>query len=333
MEKPPPTPFAVFRFRFTWIVLAACAIGWIVTALRSEENWPKFSPPPDVAFAAFAAPDEPAELSGMIVDADGSPTSDALVEILANGYPHWAWTNARGRFRIAPLPLGHFEAVLHAEGYAPTVLEVDVAAANPPVRWALETPLRDLVALPAMGRAPLVGRIAPSVGSSIGRCEVVLVPLPTDTITGAVPRRALADGDGDFEVPDLVLAKYELRVLPPWAEGGSWPVLARVEIDHRDGREVAPVTLQSGRIALRATGRELGAVAGAVALVREKDRPGRIWPPVVTSETGSASVGDLPAGRYLIQLRAGARLAEREIDLGPGELLGVDFEPLDLSAP
>ena len=49
-----------------------------------------------------------------------------------------------------------------------------------------------------------------------------------------------------------------------------------------------------------------------------------MWPPVATAPDGGFELGDLPAGAYVLTIRAGAGALEREVTVLAGETTVVD---------
>jgi hypothetical protein len=141
----------------------------------------------------------------------------------------------------------------------------------------------------------------------------VLRPAPgSDPLSGAAVRRTSADASGAFAFEELPLARYELEVLPAWAAGGSWPVLARREVLH-DGLALARIDLEAGAIEGAALDSAGAPLHGALVLVSAEADPNRVWPPAATDAAGRFRVEHLAPGRYRVRLRAG----ERSVDVRP----------------
>ncbi|MAB79552.1 MAG: hypothetical protein CMJ89_09395 [Planctomycetes bacterium] len=285
------------------------------------------------------------ELSGVVRRADGQPAADCEVclfrEELEPGTAeplHWTFTDEEGRFSFLDLGRGRFRVALLTPASPPTTLFVE-----PPVEggvnWTLQEPIPRLGILPELERTNIAGRIQLPDGLDpanhpVANYEVCLVPTAeTPPLSGAVLRRARTDGLGNFHFPLVALGNYELEVLPPWARGGTWPVLATREIAAGKDKNLGSaleIPLATGVLRGIVSSIEDHAIEGALVKISPLDAPAnRFWPPESTDRRGLFVVGDLPPERYHIRIRAGAVSFETEATVRQGEVRDVFIEPLD----
>lgn len=313
-----------FNVVFTIVVwLAVIALAVHLQRQPHARELPEFATPHNVTFKdTLTFPRGEHELWGVVLDADGSSAEGVLVQLRAGPEPRGDFTLADGSFAIHELPAGVHEVVLVAPEHLPVTVEVELPLEEPVV-FHLPPRRAPLESLPLIERRELTGRLLPSpaaLSNDLRDYEVVLRPLPgADPLEGGVVRRVPAAPDGRFAVPDLVDVPYVLEVLPPWARGGSWPVLARRDVE-RGGSSELEIRLESAEI--RGVVRDpTGArLEGALVRVTAESDENRIWPAGTTDAEGRYVVPDLPAGRYYLRLRAGARGAEALIDLEAGEI-------------
>lgn len=283
------------------------------------------------------------ELRGQVTTHDGAPVADALV-VLERARPfeessvpvRGAYTDASGAFRLERLAPGAWRVVLQHASVPPRSFTVELPAAAP-VSWPLAPPLPPIEAMPELARGALAGRV--QLPAALGPAdltgfEVVLVPArETPGLAGATLRRAECDASGAFALPDLVLADYDVRVLPAWARGGSWPELARARCAHRAQGTRLELELVGGVLAgtlLEAPGRPLVGAVVRITSLAAKDALGKpqLWPPAVSDEDGRFTSELLPPGRYLLHARAGAAAQDLELEVRAGEVREVPFAAL-----
>lgn len=289
------------------------------------------------------------ELSGSVGDAAGQPAADALIVLFRSAEdesrapPVFSTrADAGGRFTLERLAPGRYRVLVSHPSAQPASFSLELPHEGQ-VSWQLTTPLPPLPTLPELRRGELTGQLAWPPGlaegataTSLEGFEVLLVPAANARpLSGASERRAEADALGRFRVPALVLESYDVAVLPPWARGGSWPVLARAPLDVRNGvPEELVLALDCAAIEgtlLEQDGRPLvGALVRVFSLV-ERDVVGEplIWPPAVTDSDGHFRVEHLPPGRYVVHLRAGATAQDVELDLASGQRAHFPLERLD----
>lgn len=298
----------------------------------------------------LAPPRGTLELAGTLRTAAGAPAAGAFVALLrADDDPaevepvQGATADDEGRFALRRLSPGAYRVVLTHPSAPPRTLVVELPFADGAgeVSWELAPPLQPLPVLPELRRGPLAGRLSlpetfPGDGApSLEGFEVVIVPAPeTPALSGACERRVRTDAAGAFALPDLVLASYQVLVLPPWAKGGSWPVLARVPCATSEGGTTVRLPLEVG--ALEGLVQEADGLPLAGALVRvsatdQRDAVGepQLWPPAVSEPGGRFRVELLPPGRYALHLRAGAASRDVDVVVRTGEVAAVPLTTLD----
>jgi hypothetical protein len=298
--------------------------------------------------APLVMPGGTLELRGRVHDTDGRPTSDAFLALLraeddaSQAEPlYHAYTDGEGRFELAGLEAGTFRVLLTHPSAPPKSFALVLPVAGE-VSWELAAPLPPLPVLPELRRSSLAGRLGmpeafgAGAPSALQGFEVVLRPRPdTPLLAGACERRATSGAAGEFALGELVVAHYEVEVLPPWARGGSWPVLARGALAAEAGRAgTLELLLVVGALAgelQEADGRPLAGALVKVSALDARDPVGQaqLWPPAVTDPAGSYRVELLPPGRYLVHLRAGSAAHDIEVVVQAGLVTAVPHATLD----
>lgn len=331
---------------FVTVVFTALLTGVLVERADDDDPFAEFSftTPRRVQIDSLEIPTGEHRLAGTVRDADGKPGEDARVvlvktDVVAGMVERMRWTrvDADGRFDIGGIPKGRYVVLLSRPDLPNTLHAVEIPAADE-VAWTLEPPLAPLPALPELRREDFTGRLSPPVGATEPRgsregYEILFDPgeMP-DIPTGAIERRVRTDAEGNFEMPGLAEADYRVKVLPPWAAGGSWPVLDEVELAFVADPALSVflnVRLRTGELTGRLEDLEERPVEGALVRVWPEGAENRLWPPVRTDAAGVFLIGDLPAGRYVIRVRAGSGAAERTEAVRIGAREVVSFEPLD----
>jgi len=283
------------------------------------------------------------ELLGRVTTHDGAPAADALI-VLERARPfeagpppvRGAYTDANGAFRFERLDAGSWRVVLQHASTQPRSFTLELPAAGP-LTWPLAAPQPPIESMPELLRGALWGRveIPPTLTDVfLLGCEAVLVPAAeTPLLAGAAVRRALCDDGGNFMLPDLVQADYDVHVLPHWASGGSWPVLARGRLAHRAEKSGLTLELYAGLLRgtlLEAPDRPLVGAVVRITSLTAQDALGKpqLWPPAVSDEEGNFRSELLPPGRYLLHARAGAGVQDLEFEVRAGELRTVPFAPI-----
>lgn len=339
-----------FRIAFTALVFLGIAVGFLAERLEKPE-------PPDSGFGAFhpvalaplEAPGGTLTLAGRVETEAGTPAGDVQVTLFPEdphapeAEPlHWTFTDDAGRFALTHLAPGDYQVVLVGPPAPPTKLALALPCEGE-VTWRLSAPLPPLPVLPEIERRRIEGQVArPRASpaeepSAAAGYEVVLRPAPeVPALSGAVVRRALSDATGRFVLDELVLARYRVEILPPWARGGSWPVLAAGELEVSRTSPGGELTfeLQVGELAgelIEARGLPLEGALIEVFALEAQDPSGAhlAWPPTVTDAWGRFLVGDLPPGRYGLHLRAGGARRDVEARVSAGQRTVVPLERMD----
>jgi hypothetical protein len=296
---------------------------------------PSFTPAHPPSFEPLVPPLGEASLAGSVRSADGLLLADAAVYTRAFGVPRWDYTDAEGRFEIGELPAEELELVVVA--WPHPIGRFRERAGGEPCELRLPAPSPAPAGLPDVARRAVAGRVL-GAGSAWGDpngYEVVFTPVaPPEVLQGAVERRVATAENGVFEVPDLALGSYRVKVLPAWARGGEWPDLCASWSQALELTAAAPVGLEIQLAAGAIEGRLFGdpsqePIEGACCLVVPAEDPARIWPPVVSSTEGRFRVRSLPPGRYLLSIQAGeGALADIPVDVFAGEVARPAIEPL-----
>jgi len=300
---------------------------------REGLKLPDFPRPPRVEFAPEVYATGAESLRGTVVDDTNRPVAEALVMADLNGELVWDYTDLGGAFTLSRLPDAELRVTVVARKYTSAVRMV-----RPPrgdLRIDLGPQVEPPPHLPEIGEGELEGSLNAAItGRGLLDYEVQLVPVqPPEELGAPIPVRARVGADRTFRFPALLHGEYRIRVLPPWARGGSWPNLAAPEdapFVHGPATERLEVTIHAGEIAGRLIDLEGQFVEGALVRVAAVDAPGRPWPPLQTDETGAFSVRDLPPGRYRLQVDAGESSLDEVIDVLARVTAEVDLDPLEL---
>lgn len=336
------------------LVFAGLALGfWLARPAPPEDSLFGSQMALSAELPPLVLPGGALGLQGRVRHASGEPAADAFLTLLrADDDPsqapplYHAYSDAAGRFEFEGVAPGSYRAVLMHPSAPPRTLALELPLEGFPdgfpgeLAWQLAAPLEPLPSLPEMTRTTLAGTLrwpAAFAAGSLAGFEVVLVPGPeTELLAGACERRASSDEAGHFAFDELVAADYLVEVLPPWARGGSWPVLARARWAVR-AEAPAVVELELAVGSLEGDLREAQArpVAGAlvkVSALDARDATGepQLWPPLVTDPDGGFRVELLPPGRYLLHLRAGSVASDVEVQVSAGQRTHV---PLPEMAP
>jgi hypothetical protein len=296
----------------------------------------------------LVAPRGETELIGVVRQADGEPATDCEVCLFrpelepGSAEPlYWTFTDDEGRFSFRDLGRGAFRVALLTPSSPPKTLSIDLPVAGPVV-WTLAPPIPPLAVLPELKRTSLAGRIGLPDGLNpvdhpLAAYEVCLVPkAETPQLSGAVVRRVRTDELGNFHFPLVAFGSYRLEVLPPWARGGTWPVLATLEFTAGKDRNLGSaleIELTIGALRGTVNSIEEHEIEGALIQVFPLAGPSdRFWPPESTDSRGVFVVRNLPAGSYRIRIHAGAATLEVEATVRLGEVDVIELAPLDTTS-
>lgn len=267
-------------------------------------------------------------LAGHVIDHEGTPVADAALFVAQEGRPLWALTDAAGTFILRDLYAGPVVVAINHHDHEQILIET--VAGPDSVELTLGRRLPEPPSIPILYAQDLNGTVTVRGTEDLTGYEVALLPTAAaNRREGGLPRRVPVEADRSFLVKDLLQAEYEVLLLPPWANGGSWPDLLSGLNDpaqrytHPPLDPSAPSTLdlvaQAGEIAGFAhhtdDGQPLaGAMIVAIPVAIDPEVPDqRRFPAVQSDATGAFRVRHLPPGRYLVRLAAGAVRREVEV--------------------
>lgn len=343
MAQPSPSsmpPAARRARRGRWTILLPClalvALGvGLVRAHLGEARSPGLTAPPlpEVALRALARPLGSAQVRGTLRSASGAPVSEALVLARSGEVPSWTYSDERGAFVLSGLQSGPLRIRVCARRFE--VEDFWVEAPTESARLLLTRALGPAPSLPPVERETLVGEVvAPWPEWVVTGYELALIPEEEPQTFGApVPRRAEVRADRSFRFEELILGRYQVLLLPPWARGGSWPNVAaaagRGLVHARTG---APgrltVLLEAGILEAILTDSTGSPLEGALVLVHPVGDPARLWPPVTSEADGRLRLRDLPPGSYALTVSAGAAEVSRVVEIAAGASHRLDLPPL-----
>lgn len=322
------------------LALFGWAAGFVAERLTVRPDTSmEVTPAPQATLTPIALQPRARSLVGKVVGPNAEPIAGALVALVAGDEPQWTYTDDAGAFAINGIARGPWTVDVVATAHDPFGLTL--ADDGKPVEIRLPDATHQVPKIAAVERAPWAGKIEAAPDAIARGFEVVLTPvLPLETLSGPVPRRIMCDAEGRFSIGDLITGDYTLAVLPEWAQGGSWPDLARGENDPPTKlahSKTAPteltIAIQAGAISGVVLDREKNPLEGALVLLSSVRTPEKVWPPVTADPRGAFLVRDLPAGRYALSVRAAAGSAQLEVEVRPRETLTVDLPPLDTARP
>jgi len=267
-------------------------------------------------------------LAGHVIDDEGTPVADAALFVAQEGRPLWAVTDAAGTFILRDLDAGPVVVAINHRDHEPALIET--VAGPDSVELTLGGRLPEPPSIPVLYAQDLNGTVTVRGTDDLTGYEVALLPTATaDRREGGLPRRVPVEADRSFLVKDLLQAEYEVLLLPPWANGGSWPDLLSGLNDpaqrytHPSVDPSAPSTLdlvaQAGEVAGFAHHKDDGqplawAMIVAIPVAIDPGVPDqRRFPAVQSDATGAFRVRYLPPGRYLVLLAAGADRQQQEV--------------------
>jgi len=285
-------------------------------------------------------------LSGRVLDSDGQPLPGVQISLRpldptpASAEPlHWTLSAEDGSYELHGLNSAKYIYSLYLAGFP---IEEAAQPVHPPVEGHFDFhmgPAKPPVeAIPEVVRAGLLGSVRLPAGQllkdhPLEGFEVIARPLsPNEAMTGAVTRRTKLDATGLFEFDDLVLGPYRLEVLPSWACGGSWPVLGSMDWTHATGEGAQDpfLELRSGSVTGVILDQDAQPVVDAVVMLWPAEQPGHTWPVATSDSAGRVEVGDLPAGEYVVRVRAGRAASEVQVFVQEGISSGLTLDALQL---
>ncbi len=316
--------------------LAALALGFGIQRLVAKPDPPiNIRRPPPTTFQPLKPPVHGHKLVGKVTSPSGEVLERALVWVRSGDEPSFTYTDGLGGFAFDSLGAGPWPAKVLALGFEPLDLVLNESTNLQVV--ALEKAYGPPPRLAPIEHAPLAGRLALPAGFDASAFEVVLLPDAPTQIDSAVPRRVECDAQGAFKIDDLIVARYDVRVLPAWARGGSWPDLLvgvgegeQHEFTHKQGAGELSLKLALGTIAGTLVEPDRTPVEGALVELELAGEPGRVWLPQSTDAAGKFALRALPKAHYLLTLRAAGNSVRQEIELGASEdrQLGALVVPL-----
>lgn len=331
-----------------WILLGTFVVALVlwVSHERAErtpsQSRATFEVAPDLRAALEAGGFESPERVDLVgrVERGGAAAPAVMVAASGPGVSGFTWTDSAGEFRLEGLAPGEVELLLVAP-QAPNLATTVEVGGEVPLVLQLPPQLPDVPMIAEVERADFRGRVEPTFDDSPAAMVVLCVPdvglsgLPdfAAALEGRFLRSALCDESGEFTFADLALGAYRVVVLPPWAEGSTWPALIERNIEHRADLEPLVLRCQSGRLA--GTLREVGGepVSGVRVELRDATRPERLWPPAISGPDGGFLVRHLPEGTYRVSFTTGQAERERTVRVSALRATEVEFEDLDLFVP
>lgn len=315
-----------------YVGLALLALALFVRALRTEGlDLPEFPRPPVVELPRENLASGANTLAGRVVDHAASPVAEALVIAGFDGEITWDYTDEQGYFSIERLPVTECDLSILARKF--TTKQVAAQVDGTELLIDIGQPVPPPPSLPELGESDLQGQVIAAVaGRGLLGYELQLVPVaPPETFSAPVPVRTEVGADRTFSFPALLHGEYEVRVLPPWARGGSWPNLAAPEARvfvHGPAQKRLEVAMSAGEIAGRLIDGAGEFIEGAVVLVEPANDRARPWIPAHSSKTGSFLVRDLPPGSYRLLVASGKARVDEIVEVLSGVTSEVDLPPM-----
>jgi protocatechuate 3,4-dioxygenase beta subunit len=286
----------------TWEIPSLAAGSYAVTAIvdgyppaQQAVNLDGNKPADDIVLRFESG----ARISGVVVDASGTPVPHARVEA-AIGYDGATRSaGADGRFVIDGLSRGRYEVYATEGDRASALVLIDLTDAD----------VGDLRL--AIDDATIQGVVVDARGDPVAEADVDAMPL-AESPSGGLDGRSVTDAQGRFVVGPLAPGEYELRA--------RWPDAPR-DNEYLD-RDLATVAVgaRGVRLVLETAGALRGRVTrGGVPVVRYGIAAGTgrrvssyAVPRVVAREDGVFERGGMPPGEYVIVV-VGSDFAMKEI--------------------
>lgn len=322
-----------FTVVFPIVVLALFVYAFTAARFgRPARAIPTFTPTRPPQFVELSAPRGEAVLRGRVVDLDGRGVAGVSLYFRSGNVPFWGVTDAEGRFAFEGLADQDVQVALLHEGHSPRLERT----APGEVEFTLPPPTPDPPPMPELAAADLHGRVVHPLGRTAldeEGYELVFTPREQEhEISAALERRVRCDHMGYFSVPALQLSTYEVRVLPSWAAGSSWPDLASSDyarIEHSSERVDERIVLSSGVVSGRVFDDEDTPVPGALVILAAPDDLAHVWIPQTTDVQGRYRFVDVPPGQFTLSARAGeAILLDVPVETATGRTVALDLGPL-----
>jgi len=264
---------------------------------------------------------------GVVTTIDGRGAADVLVTLVVADELFWTHSDALGTYELRGLPNAGRATLTAVPLAAPGVdLMVDLPMSGP-LRLELPPRFEPFPTLPDVRRQSLVGAVRPNDERAVEGYEVWLVPLEQTAsglresaapgLDGRVERRVAVERDGRFRVADLALGDYQVRVLPPWARGGDWPVIGTTSLVHTRRGAAPVIDLSAGAIDGVVLDEDGEPIAGALVRCSDASDPARLVPAVRTDEAGRFAIEDAPEGSLRLRVNAAERATERTVRVAP----------------
>ncbi len=320
-----------------WFPYLGLVVLGLAIAVRSAEHdglgLLSIPDPPVLDLEGYEPSPHAHSVSGQVLAMEGVPLAEVLVMTQSEGELIWTHSDLEGRFELTNLDAGPLTVTLARRAQDRRTYEV--VAPNAQLELLYDPPVSEPPTLPEIEESELTGEILAAIaGRGLLGYEVQLIPvLPPETIGAPIPVRTLVGADRRFLFSKLLHGEYRLRLLPPWAVGGTWPNLIGEDqgvIVHGAASKTLALQQSCGEISGRLIDVEGDEVVGALVRVTPKDRTDRPWIPVLSSASGQFQVLDLPPGLYSLRVEAGEDRYIEEVRVHPGETSRVDVRPIRL---
>jgi hypothetical protein len=336
LGRPVPYYPTVKRFIqiFPYLGLLVLGLAVAVGSFGSEGlGLLQFSKPPELALASFTPSPHQAAAAGRITSEAGEPIAEVLVMAEVDGQLVWDYSDAEGRFKLTQLPTGPLELTLLRRMMEPQTFQGNVPSTD--MEFVMRAPLAPVPTLPAIGQSHMDGEVLNSIPErGLLGYEVQLIPVEAPQVIGApIPARTRVGADRRFHFDNLMHGQYSVRLLPPWAVGGTWPNLIDTQqafFEHGPATKNPVFSTACGEISGRLIDREGQEVEGALIRVAPVDRAEHPWAPLPSNDHGQFLVSDLPPGSYRLQIDAGGDEYNQVIEVTRGVTSRVDVRPLEI---
>ncbi|MFT7486157.1 MAG: hypothetical protein ACI9F9_002011 [Candidatus Paceibacteria bacterium] len=287
--------------------------------------------PPKVDLSDLAYSSGTSHVIGQVLNEKQEAIAEALVWTEIEGELVWDYTDIQGSFELERIPPGAHSLSVVRRKFAREQFEVEAPGEG--VVVTLTGAVSESPQLPEIEESDISGEvIAPIAGRALVHYEVQLVPVDPPSFLGApIPVRAVIGPDRRFSFPALIHGAYSVRVLPPWAKGGSWPNL--IETDsalyvHGPASKNMKLQLLAGELAGRLIDTSGEPVRGALVRATLVTDPTRPWLPVSSGNAGNFLIRDLPPGKYRLEIHAGQSGFDQEVEVFGAITSHVDVPPL-----